>query len=158
MIGSMTRLIKIVRRALVLGALLAVFGNSTIFAASFKADWKEAIKKTPPAGSILGAWEGQWKSVAHHVSGPLRCVIKDKGNGEYEAHFYAQFHWFHFSYAAKLAAVPAGSRTNLNGQVDLGWMGGLYKYVGEASPSRYTSTYRSPVENGVLELARPKST
>jgi hypothetical protein len=154
----MSRWIKLLRWPILLGVILIFAGGRSSFAASFNADWKQAIKGTPPANSILGAWEGQWKSRAHHVSGPLRCVIKDLGNGQYEARFHAQFHWFHFSYAAKLVAEKSDTGMTLKGQADLGWMGGLYRYIGQASPSKYFSTYKSPVENGVLELARPKST
>jgi hypothetical protein len=154
----MSGLRKLLRWPIVLGILLIFAGATSSFAASFSSDWKAATKVSPPADSFLGAWEGQWKSRAHHVSGPLRCVIKDLGNGQYEAHFHAQFHWFHFSYSTKLVAEKSEKGMTLKGQANLGWMGGLYRYLGEASPSKYFSTYNSPVENGVLELARPKST
>lgn len=137
--------------------LLAVGAATPAHATSFKTSWKQAIQSHPPANSVVGPWEGKWKSTAHGVSGPLRCVIRDLGNGQYEALFHAEFHWFHFTYATKLASEKVDSGMRLTGQVDLGWMGGLYKYVGQASPSKYTSTYKSPVENGVLELERPKS-
>ncbi len=114
------------------------------------------MQSQPAANSIVGAWEGQWKSVAHHVSGPLRCVITDLGNGKYQARFHAQFHWFHFTYTAKLVAEKTAQGDVLKGEADLGWMGGVYKYSGPVSPSKYVSTYVSPVENGVLELARPQ--
>jgi hypothetical protein len=153
----MARFTKLLRLALVATVLVAIGTATPVFASSFKTSWKEALKNPPPANSILGAWEGQWKSKAHGVSGPLRCVIKDLGNGHYEAIFRAQFHWFHFTYSTKLAAEHTVSGLRLMGEADLGWMGGLYKYTGEASSSKYTSTYRSPVENGVLELERPKS-
>jgi hypothetical protein len=153
----MVRFLKWVRFSVVVGVLLALLCGRPAFAASFRSDWKEAIKTAPPTNSILGAWEGQWKSRAHGVSGPLRCVIKDLGNGQYMAHFHAQFHWFHFTYEARLVAEKTATGTDLNGEADLGWMGGVYHYSGQASPSKYFSTYRSPVENGVLELARPKS-
>jgi hypothetical protein len=141
---------------MLLVALFFAVGASRSLAASFKSDWKTALKSTP-TNSIVGAWEGEWKSIAHKVHGPLKCVIKDLGNGQYEAHFYAQFHWFHFTYAAKLVAEKSADQTSLKGEADLGWMGGLYKYAGQASPDKYFSSYKSPVENGVLELQRPKT-
>ncbi len=138
-------------------SLFAVFSAATpAWAASFKQQWKSAIAAPHPTNTILGPWEGVWKSNAHGVSGPLRCVITEVGNGHYQAAFYAQFHWFHFNYVAKLAANPTSGALNLSGDADLGWMGGVYHYAGTASPTRYSSTYKSPVENGILDLKRPE--
>lgn len=145
---------------ILLAALFLIVGLSAAIpasAGSFKASWKEATKGPQPTNTFCGAWEGKWKSIAHGVSGPLKCVIKDQGNGQYEAYFYAQFHWFHFSYAAHLAVQTDKDGSHLVGEADLGWLGGLYKYSGQATPAKYTSSYQSPHENGVLELERPKS-
>jgi len=127
-------------------------------AVSFTTDWKAALRKPVETNSIAGPWEGQWKSKAHGVSGPLRCVITDLGNGHFQARFHAQFHWFHFTYTAKLIAETTPTGIVLKGQANLGWMGGVYKYAGPVSPTKYFSTYASNVENGVLELSRPQKT
>jgi hypothetical protein len=142
--------------ATVLAGVLLALGANPAFAVSFKADWNEAIKLQAATNSFLGAWEGQWKSNAHHVSGPLRCVIRDLGNGSYQARFHAQFHWFHFTYTAKLLAEKTDAGMVLKGEADLSWMGGKYKYSGQVTPTKYNSSYVSSVENGVLELARPQ--
>lgn len=134
---------------------LCLMGATSSHGASFNADWKAALKASPGTNGFSGAWEGQWKSTKHHVSGPLRCVITQLPNGDYQARFHAQFHWFHFTYTAKLIAETTATGTLLKGEADLGWMGGKYKYSGQVSPTKYFSTYASPVENGVLELARP---
>jgi hypothetical protein len=151
----MFRRIKI----LILAALAGLFlmrGGTVSFAASFKSDWNAALHAQASTNSFAGAWEGQWKSHKHHVSGPLRCVITDLGNGSYTARFHAQFHWFHFTYTAKLVAEKTDAGTILKGEADLGWMGGRYHYAGQVSATKYFSTYASPVENGVLELTRPQ--
>jgi len=142
--------------AAILAGIFLALGCSGAFAASFKSDWNEAIKAPSATNSFAGAWEGQWKSKAHHCSGPLRCVITDLGNGSYQARFHAQFHWFHFTYTAKLVAEKSDSGTVLKGEADLGWMGGKYKYSGQVTPTTYNSSYASKVENGTLELARPQ--
>jgi hypothetical protein len=151
----MSRKIKILFVACLACFSLLVSGPSAS-AASFKSDWKAALQLQVPTNSFVGAWEGKWKSVKHHVSGPLRCVITDLGNGNYQARFHAEFHWFHFTYTAKLVAEKSESGTILKGVADLGWMGGVYKYSGQVSPTKYFSTYASPVENGALELTRPQ--
>ena len=153
MIGNLKRL----ARAGLAGAIavMVCFGTSS-FAASFKKDWKAAMKTGIPTNSFLGPWEGVWKSEGHHVSGPLRCIIKDTGNGNYEAFFHAQFHWFHFSYSAKMLAEKSEKGMILKGDANLGVLGGHYHYSGETSGDKYVSSYRSPVEYGRLELSRPK--
>jgi hypothetical protein len=140
----------------IIAAAVILAGGIPARAASFKTDWNTALQSAPAANSIVGAWEGEWKSKAHHVSGPLRCVITDLGNGKYQARFHAQFHWFHFTYTAQLVSEKTAQGAMLKGEADLGWMGGVYKYSGPVSPTKYVSTYASPVENGVLELARPQ--
>lgn len=136
--------------------LFTIFGNTSVLASTFKQEWKNATATPPPPNTIVGAWEGVWKSNAHGVSGPLRCVITESGNGHYNATFHAQYHWFHFTYVAKLAAHRSPEALHLTGDADLGWMGGVYHYSGTASPTRYSSTYQSHVENGVLDLKRPE--
>ena len=150
----MSRGVKILFLVTVTSCLM--FAGLPAHAASFKSDWKAAVQQQPSTNSIVGAWEGKWKSKKHNVSGPLRCVITDLGNGNYQARFHAEFHWFHFTYTAKLTAEKTDAGTVLKGVADLGWMGGIYHYQGPISPSKYFSTYVSPVENGVLELARPQ--
>src|SRR5271157_4774122 len=121
------RKIKVVLLAAAAGLIFLCAGPRA-YAASFKSDWKTALQSPVPTNSFVGAWEGQWKSKKHNVSGPLRCVITDLGNGNYQARFHAQFHWFHFTYTAKLVAEKTGAGMVLKGVADLGWMGGIYKY------------------------------
>src|ERR1700761_5338180 len=92
-------------------AAVCLMGATAARAASFNADWKAAVNGPNATNGFSGAWEGQWKSTKHHVSGPLRCVITQLPNGEYQARFHAQFHWFHFTYTAKLVAENTATGT-----------------------------------------------
>ena len=130
--------------------------------AGYEKEWNTALvdpqQKSPK--DITGAWIGTWRSEANGHHGVLRCVIS-RENGKADDY---RFH-YHATYGAMLTVAygvteqvkRAGDHFILTGDHDLGYLaGGMYHYNGSATVKSMKSTYRSPADHGVFELARPQ--
>lgn len=125
---------------------------------SFNREWNTAIAQTPSATDISGPWEGQWTSDKNGHTGRLRGIFRQTSGNEYDAHFQATF-WkiFRASYRAPLKYSELNGLYTLSGESDLGMLsGGLYTYEGEATPTRFFSTYKNKYDYGTFEMKRPQ--
>ncbi len=124
---------------------------------SFNRAWNRAGQTATPADSIAGRWEGSWLSDVNGHHGKLRCLIAVQTNSEYTARFRATYGGFlNFSYTVPLAVKTHEGGWEFTGEEDLGTMaGGVYRYVGTATPTNFHSTYESKYDHGTFELVRP---
>lgn len=90
-------------------------------------------------------------------NGELRCLISSKTNNEYAARFRATYMGFlNFSYTVPLQVEAHDGGWEFTGEEDLGKMaGGIYHYVGTATPTNFSSTYESKYDHGTFEMSRP---
>ncbi len=139
--------------ALGTAVLLLCGGCST-----FDHEWKAAAARPAPTNDIAGCWEGSWQSEANGHSGKLRCVVSQRAETEYRAHFRAYF-WkiFRYSYVVQLEVSRTDHLYAFEGASDIGWLaGGVYSCQGEATPDRFSATYRSKKDHGTFEMTRPE--
>jgi hypothetical protein len=133
-------------------AALLLCGCST-----FNRDWNEAAKQPTPPDSIVGRWEGHWRSDDNGHSGRLRCLMSAETNGICQARFRATYgKIFHFGYTVPLEIHPHFGGWEINGEANLGALGGVYYCEGRVSPTNFFSTYRSKYDHGIFEMQRPK--
>jgi len=133
----------------------------------FKRDWKKAAT-SPPSSEVYplsGAWQGTWRSTSNGHDGTLKAIASPipaapgtPGQTMYE-----------FRYHATWAKVLSGGYTThhlakydskmnkhlLSGEHDLGLLGGVFRYGGEATPTHFKATYDSKLDNGVFQMTRP---
>lgn len=137
---------------------------------SFGTDWKEAAVSTPATEfSLEGAWEGKWLSSASGHSGPLRCVIREEPDSDVipeetdSDRFRARYHarWgplFTFEYTLPMEAHREGPlHYTLEGEADLGWPWGNYRYRGEVVGERFSAKYWTELDHGSFEMTRADS-
>jgi hypothetical protein len=140
-------------RSLLLVAAALLLGGCS----HFDREWLAAGDR-PPYG-IDGRWQGTWLSEGDGHHGPLLCAIHDYGDGHYDAAFNAAYaRVFKFSYDAKFSGRPAGELVHLQGETNLGWPIGVYRYDGMVSKTQFYCTYRSKDDHGYFALARPGET
>jgi hypothetical protein len=115
---------------------------------AFHAAWREAAPGE--------RWAGEWRSQANGHHGALRCVLRRRENGKWDAWFHARYARFlRVCYEVELAAPADGARFLLAGASDLGALaGGVYQYEGELSGDRLHCTYRCRYDHGAFSLAR----
>jgi hypothetical protein len=133
--------------------LLAAGGCST-----FHHDWRQAAAQPAPADDITGRWEGTWQSDVNGHHGGLRCVVTKESPGKYRIHYRATWKKIlHGSYNVEVAVRREGGTFKSTGGADLGWKyGGHYSYEGDATPTEFTSTYKSKGDHGTFKLKRPE--
>ena len=139
-------------RLMLCGVVLSCVG-----CASVGREWKQAAKEIPPAQDISGAWQGTWESKQSGHKGKLRCLMTKESDTEYEAYFHASF-WriFGARYRVMLQATPAeDNQVHLEGKAELsGLAGGEYTYLGVATPTHFSATYKSENDHGIFEMER----
>ncbi len=124
---------------------------------SFNREYKAGMAQPIPTSDISGPWEGRWVSDKNGHTGKLRAVLRQSSAEEYDAYFHATF-WkiFRSSYRVPLKYKEEDGRTTISGEQDLGWLsGGVYTYEGEATPTRFFSTYKMKYDHGTFEMKRP---
>ena len=138
----------------ILGALFItlVFSNCT----SFRSDWKEAMSE--PFEGIEGPWDGTWKSDFNGHNGRLRCVVTKTEDDTYEFHYWATWAGvLNGSFRADHEVTPDGEKFALEGEKDLGALGGKFTFTGSMTGDHYKAEYRSSGDDfGVFELKRPE--
>jgi len=130
---------------------------------AFNYEWRQASKKSTPANSIDGRWEGRWLSHSNGHTGRLRCLVTPVETNRFDAKFHAvyshsRFTWLslRFSYTVRLHSTESVDGVTFRGEENLGPLaGGIYTYEGDATPARFFSTYRSKYDHGVFEMSRP---
>jgi hypothetical protein len=124
---------------------------------SFNREYKAALAQPIPTNDISGPWEGRWVSDKNGHTGKLRAVLRQSSAEEYDAYFHATFwKFFRSSYRVPLKYKEENGRTTISGEQDLGWLsGGVYTYEGEATPTRFFSTYKMKYDHGTFEMKRP---
>jgi len=124
---------------------------------SFNRAWRNDAPTPAPTGSIEGRWEGHWLSDANGHTGKLRCLLSRDADGEYTAWFRATYmSLFSFSYRVPLQVEAQDGVWRFHGSEDLGKLaGGVYHYLGSATPTNFHSIYDSPYDHGTFEMLRP---
>ncbi|MGC3959835.1 MAG: hypothetical protein QM813_18490 [Verrucomicrobiota bacterium] len=124
---------------------------------SFNRQWKQAGQQPAPTDAITGRWEGRWFSDANAHTGKLRCIITHQTNDLYAARFRATYmKILRFSYTVPLTINASNAVWHFQGEENLGAMaGGVYRYVGSATPTNFHSTYDSKYDRGTFEMQRP---
>ena len=132
-----------------LAILVLLNGCST-----FNRDWDAAVTSTR---SIVGPWEGVWKSETTGHTDKLRCLVSERSDQGYEARFHAHYrHIFVFNYTVLLGLEKRDSELMLSGKADLGSLkGGVYEYHGKATPSNFVCRYSSCYDRGTFVMHRP---
>ncbi len=134
--------------------LLLTTGCST----AFKRDWKTATAQPAPTDSIAGPWEGTWLSHKNGHNGRLRCILTPETPDRYRAQFHAQYkRILSFGYTVPLTVRSGHGTNSFHGEANLGRLaGGVYTYDGYASPTNFSSTYKSKHDHGVFQMRRPQ--
>ncbi len=124
---------------------------------SFESDWKATTRYPTPPGDITGPWIGTWQNTNNAHGDQLRAVIRRVGLHEWQAHFHAHYgRLLTFSYRAQLTGNEQEGRVQFTGEQNLGWLaGGTFRYVGEANPTNFFSTYENVYDSGTFTLHRP---
>jgi hypothetical protein len=124
---------------------------------SFNREWRRMGEQPPPANTLSGRWEGHWASDANAHQGKLRCIITHQTNDLYAAWFRASYMTIlRFNYTVPLRVESRESGWRFRGEEDLGAAaGGVYRYVGSATPTNFHSTYDSKYDRGIFEMQRP---
>ncbi len=125
---------------------------------SFNREWNTALNQPRSSTDIAGPWEGRWLSDKNGHTGRLRGILRQTSGDEYDAFFHATF-WkiFRASYRVPLKYEEVNGLFTLSGTSDLGRLsGGVYTYEGEATSSRFFSTYKNKYDHGTFEMKRPE--
>lgn len=125
--------------------------------ASFDSDWKSTARYPTPTNDITGCWIGTWKNTNNTHSDQLQAIIRRTGVREWDVHFHAFYgKLLEFSHRTKLTGDEQGERVNFTGEENLGWLvGGTFRYVGNATPTNFFSTYENKYDSGTFTLRRP---
>jgi hypothetical protein len=126
---------------------------------SFGDAYKAAASTPQPPGAITGAWEGTWQSDESGHNGRLRAIVRRIGRDAYNVRYKAGYKMMgvpmSFEHETTLRGHFAGSTFHFKGAADLGWLPGIYRYTGYATPEDFYSTYKSKHDEGTYALRRP---
>ena len=145
-------------RAFLIITLLLVSGCST----SFNRKWEAAREVSTTPTDLTGAWEGFWRSRENNHEGPLRCVVTPNAHtpGAYDFHYWAQWGIFRGDFETTYPVRSDGpKRWAFDGESDLGWLGGIYRHRGQATPEQFSAWFSSPTrgDRGLMRMSRPAS-
>ena len=130
--------------------LAALTGNC----GDFRAAWEQA-DGSPEKGE---RWTGEWISQENGHRGALRCVLRRREGGDFEAMFHARYARFlRVCYTVALHGARVGEAWRLEGEADLGGLaGGVYTYRGELAGATMTCAYACRYDRGIFELRAVK--
>ena len=80
-----------------------------------------------------------------------------QGKDSYRAEFKA--HWLAFSstYSVNFRTETRRGEVHFQGEHDLGRLfGGVYSFIGRATPEHFRASYDSSYDRGVFEMSRPR--
>jgi hypothetical protein len=125
---------------------------------TFNREWENAASL--PNQGAQGRWVGTWKSEANGHTDDLRCILRQTGEGKYQAHFYAHYKRgirFSVGYHVHLEGQESSGVLKFHGDENLHWYaGGIYHYEGTADAANFTSTYSCKYDHGTFQMSRPK--
>ena len=123
---------------------------------TFHHDWNQALAAESKPDGLEGAWAGSWRSNVNGHNGSLKCLMTRVDDQTYRARYFARYfgELFAFEYTVDLKPKERDGAFFLEGQADLGLMGGLYSHKGHIKGDRYDSTYKSQHDEGVYKLRR----
>jgi hypothetical protein len=125
----------------------------------FESEWRRAVSGPISTNSIAGPWEGRWLSTVNGHTDKLRAIITEAHEGDYDVKFRAAYKkgiTFHFGYTVRMEVASSNGVIAFHGAEDLGmFAGGIYTYVGHATPTNFFSTYDSKYDRGIFEMKRP---
>lgn len=154
----MKRTTAVTFRALLQIVLLGVVLSLTGCAGRFEKAWREADR--PPSNDPLaGRWDGAWRSEKHKGhGGRLRGVMIPKGENLYRAEFKANWLAFSSTYSVDFRTEMRRGELHFQGEHDLGRLyGGIYSFIGRATPEHFRASYESSYDRGIFEMTRPKA-
>ena len=142
--------------SMVLG-LTGVLLGATCGCSTFNRAWREAEYRPAEANSLVGPWEGHWRSEVNGHHGKLRCVISRRADGECAAWFRANYlTMLRFGYTVRLRVEHRDGAWHFVGEENLGKLaGGVYRYAGWATHTEFHATYDSATDRGRFEMCRP---
>ena len=88
-------------------------------------------------------WTGTWNNKKYGTSGPLKCVAKTDGQGNWDAIFTGEFKRDPFKYTAKFKSMEKGRQTLLSGDATI--RGHKYQWQGAMKGNTLTGQYKSTV-------------
>lgn len=126
---------------------------------SFETDWKSTLRNPTPTNDISGPWIGTWQNTNNDHGNQLRAVIRRKSIHQWQVHFHAHYgRLLTFAYRIQLNGDERDGQVQFTGEENLGWwVGGLFRYVGEANPTNFFSTYENKYDSGTFTLHRPET-
>lgn len=140
------------RATLTIAAAVLVAGCS-----SFRSDSRAAGRKSVPAGSIEGKWEGRWHDAKRpRHGGRLECVLTRTGDNVYRLATRSQW-WGIFTSASDAHVVVTPIEPGVfivQASSDL-WLFGGYSMTGRVDGASFRATYAMGGHQGVMELNRP---
>ena len=154
------------RRTTFLSALsaIALAGGLSSCSIGYDYRWNKAAasaQTTSPA-TLLGAWEGTWRSEATGHTGTLRAIVTAPPAESTPSRYTFRYEpvWkqvLRVALTAEHEAKRKGSQGPwiLSGEKDLGLLGGVYRFTGTATPTDFRASYASRVDHGVFEMKRP---
>lgn len=122
----------------------------------FERRWTASAGASDPGDPFSGRWEGTWRSEKHRgASGRLRCVFTRLDARRYDAHFKANWMLFATAHRTVFDAEGHAGKLRFRGRHDLGALfGGVYTYLGEATPAHFAARYDSSYDRGTFSMAR----
>lgn len=88
-------------------------------------------------------WQGKWNNRKYGTTGPLKCVAKHDGNGNWDATFTGTFKGDPFEYKAHFQSKPGKGVTDLSGKAVI--RGHDYEWAGAIKGNLLRGRYRSSV-------------
>ena len=122
--------------------------------------WIYSRRGPPPEDLLVGQWQGTWTSRTRGEKGKLRCTVRLRPDGAYEARFDATY-WriFSMKQTLLLAVEACGPAWRFTGQADLGLLaGGVYRHEGSSDGRNLVSRYSAKRDEGEFRLERVPST
>lgn len=146
------------RQALLALVSVAIAMACGACSSGFQRDWNAAATATNRSG-IEGRWDGTWTSGSNGHSGKLRCLVtRTERPDTYRFRYWGTFaKVFRFDYTVACSAErPPGDRAwHLQGESDLGIMGGVFRHRAIVSDDCFRASYASRWDEGTFELRRP---
>ena len=126
---------------------------------SFHKDWQAtSLQKTENRSSIEGRWDGSWQSDTNNHSGKLRCIVsKADREDAYKFRYWGTFaSIFRFDYTVEYDAQRTAKGWQMQGESDLGIMGGVFNHQATIRDGTFDATYSSKWDDGNFHLHRPQ--
>jgi hypothetical protein len=133
----------------------------------YNKDWQAAAATdaTRHPKNLEGAWTGTWRSNKDGHTGKLRAIVTKLPTDANQPEKYS--FRYHATWANIISGVitaehqathpgkKKGNVLELSGEKDLGRLGGVYSFIGTASPTEFKADYKSKLDKGVFEMKRP---